>query len=155
MKVAIVEENQIVRLGMSHIVEGISCQIDLMSVSSLADCQSAYPDIKPDIVLKVVRRSEQVDHVVTKFVHPAQALFPGSFVILLSGDMRRSTIQRYFNGGVKGYLDKTADPAELQDCIEQVAKGGRYLNIEVIYKLLRGKGAEVKGGLKPRKSRSA
>lgn len=155
MKIAIVEENQIVRQGMSHIVQMIVVHADLVSVASLTDWQLAYPGVQPDIVLKVVRKSEQVDQVVTMFVHKIRALFPGVFVILLSGDMRKSTIQKYLANGVKGYLDKAADVNELQDCIEKVAKGDTYLNVEIIFNLLREKGGQGKGNLQSRKTTEA
>lgn len=152
MKIAIIEENQFVRQALSHVVQNITDQKNLLGAESLIQLMETYPKADPEIILKIVGQSESFEQVITQFVHKARILFPDSRIILFSGDLRRYTIHRYLVNGVKGYLDKTADVAELAACIKKVMRGGVYLNVDVIYKVLVENGnSQHRGGPKSRK----
>lgn len=52
-------------------------------------------------------------------------------VVVVSNQIREQDIQRAIAAGVSGYLRQDCEPADLVDCVRQVARGGRYLGAPV------------------------
>lgn len=65
---------------------------------------------------------------------------PEAAVLVLTMVMDESAVAEAFAAGARGYLLKSADPADVADALHRVARGGVVLGAEVVPRLLRTKG---------------
>src|SRR5262245_18224222 len=124
LRILLADDHALVRAGISSLLRGLE---GVTVVAECEDGQSAVNEVKvhdPDIVLMDVAMSGLNGIEATKLItkdHPSVG------VIILSMLANEEYVASALNAGAKGYLLKSATPAELEFALKTVTKGETYL----------------------------
>ena len=124
IKVAIVDDHSVVRIGIKYVLK---TEPRLAFVGEAAAGEEALPLIeraKPDVLLLDVRMPEMDGIEVLKRVlaqHPEQK------VVMLTTSLAEEDVYQSLKLGAKGYVVKDNAPAKIVEAILTVAEGGRYI----------------------------
>ncbi|MDH3283380.1 MAG: response regulator transcription factor [Acidobacteriota bacterium] len=126
IRILIVDDHDLVREGIRAILEKKS---ELEVVGECGDGQQAIRDtdrLKPDVVLMDLNLPGGIGG-----LEAAEAILgdhPGTKVIILTQHGDREYIKRAIRIGAQGYLLKSSVSAQLEEAIDAVVRGRRYLH---------------------------
>lgn len=124
IKVMIVDDHPLVRVGMATIVDR---QRDMQTVALAETVDEAITLFRariPDVVLMDFRLRADSGARATAAI---RAEFPHACVIMISSYEGDVCIQQALAAGARGYLFKSVVEEELVDAVREVAGGGEYL----------------------------
>ena len=152
-KVALVDDHQLVRAGLSALIESIADFKVVAAGEQPADIDFWVQEPGLDVLLLDISLRGESGLAVLQRV---QQSYPQLPVIMLSMHDSRDYVLRALREGASGYLLKDAAEVELELALRSVMAGNRYLSprvsSEVVNALLGGQGNEG-GGQSPLTSR--
>lgn len=128
VKVLVVDDHELVRLGMQRLLEN-SPMIELIHESGSAEValemavETDYDLILMDINLPGMSGLEAAEQLL--------ALAPKSRIIMITGRLEGSLIRQTLNAGVRGYLSKGSSADEMEKAMRTVMAGEQYLSPDV------------------------
>lgn len=133
IKVLIVDDHEMVRLGISSF---LNVQSDLTVVAEATDGQDGLTkalEIRPDVILMdlIMPNMNGVD--ATKAILKA---WPAARVIILTSFIDDELVYPAIEAGAASYILKTSTAEEIADAIRQTAKGQTVLEPEVTSKIM-------------------
>jgi len=132
MKVMIVDDHFVVRSGL---VASLELEDDIEIVAE-SESGEAAPDLykmaRPDVILMDLQLPGWNGIETTERLLELDA---AARVLVFSTFARDDEIQAALDGGAKGYLQKTADRAELIDALRRVSAGEHYLAPDIAARL--------------------
>ncbi len=124
LRVLVVEDHFIARLGISTLVDG---EPDMEVVGQAESGRlgvQLYRERAPDVVLMDLRLPELDGAAATAAICRED---PRARVLVLSHYEREEDVARALDAGARGYVKKETDGAALLDAIRRVARGERHL----------------------------
>lgn len=128
VKVLVVDDHELVRLGMQRLLED-SPMIELIHESSSGEValemavSTSYDLILMDMNLPGMSGLEAAEQLLT--------LAPRSRVIMVTGRLEGSLIRQILNAGVRGYISKGSSADEMEKAMRKVMEGEQYLSPDV------------------------
>ena len=143
IKVAIVDDHEVVRMGLITLLEG---QNDMVVVGEAGTVQGAIDmcrETKPDVVVLDVRMPDGSG---VEACRTIRSDLPSTQVIMLTSFSDDEALFSSIMAGAAGYLLKQTRSSSLLDAIRTVAKGGSLLDpavtMQVLERLRSGKTSE-------------
>ncbi len=124
LSVLLVDDHLIVRRGLASL---IGDEPDLSVVAEANGGEEAIAlaaQHRPDVIVLDLRLRDMSG------IEVAEAL-RGHRILMLSSYMQEEDVRRVFDAGIRGYLSKDKDSAELLKAIRAVGRGERYLPPEI------------------------
>ncbi|MDB4223736.1 response regulator transcription factor [Granulosicoccus sp.] len=128
IKVLVVDDHELVRVGMRRLLED-NPMIELIHESSSGEVAlemavlTNYDLILMDINLPGMTGLEAAEQLLT--------LAPKSRVIMVTGRLEGSLIRQILNAGVRGYVSKGSSADEMEKAMRKVMEGEQYLSPDV------------------------
>lgn len=128
VKVLVVDDHELVRLGMRRLLED-NPMIELIHESSSGEVAlemavaTSYDLILMDINLPGMTGLEAAEQLLT--------LAPKSRVIMVTGRLEGGLIRQILNAGVRGYISKGSGADEMEKAMRKVMEGEQYLSPDV------------------------
>jgi two-component system invasion response regulator UvrY len=128
VKVLVVDDHELVRLGMRRLLED-NPMIEFIHESSSGEIAlemalaTHYDLILMDINLPGMTGLEAAEQLLT--------LAPKSRVIMVTGRLEGSLIRQILNAGVRGYISKGSSANEMEKAMRKVMEGEQYLSPDV------------------------
>lgn len=147
IKIAIVDDHQILRAGLKVLLQCID-NIDIVIEASngkefIEQLEVTSPDLVIiDINMPVMNGAEAVKI--------ARKKFPDLKVIVLSMNREEHYFKTMNDLGVDGYIIKESDYEELEHAIETVLKGGKYFSQELLLSMVNNRPTHMKINLSDR-----
>ena len=128
----VVDDHALVRAGMRRLLEdhpAIAAIEEAGSGEEAVELARRHPFglILMDIALPGMSGLEAADRLL--------AVLPDVLVIMVTGRLEAAPIRRLLNGGVRGYVTKGSEAAEMEQAITRVLAGERYLSPDVARQL--------------------
>lgn len=132
--ILIVDDEPVVRLGISTIVQKLGFEI-LGEVDNAEDAMSLVESLQPRslVVLMDIQMPGTNGIDATKII---KGKFPHAKVIIISGHNDQDTFFAAFAAGADGFCDKHASQDELKQAIGTVVDGGQWLDPSLAGKVL-------------------
>lgn len=128
VKVILVDDHQLIRMGIKALLNSES-EIEVIGeVNSAKNVFQAIEEKKPDIVLMDISLDDGDGILLTKDISKK---YKDLKVIMLSMHVKEDFIQRSLKAGAAGYILKDSPKEELIKAIKEVARGGKYFASEV------------------------
>lgn len=134
IKVILVDDHQVIREGLKLLLSKPAANIQV--VADAASAQQLYtllPETQADIVLLDLDLPGIDGHSVISYL---QQHYPALKVLILTMMNQEQDVARAMAGGADGYLCKTSTKEELQQALQIVASGNKYITPQVSLKLL-------------------
>ena len=131
--VLIADDHPVVRQGLATILDS---QPDIKVVAEAANGEEVYElynQIHPDVLLLDLRMPKKSGLQVTAELVSRRGLNPG-IVVMTSFDGEED-IRQVLSAGAKAFLVKGSEPEEIRDAVRSVARGDRYLPVNIGLKL--------------------
>lgn len=151
-RILVVEDQEIVRIGLTMIIEQWE---NFILVGDAADGRQAVelvPELKPDIVLMDIIMPDMDGIEATSLLRRRN---PEVKVVMLTSDKHSDTVFAALASGAQGYCLKDVSPARLQTGIECVRSGDLWIDAKVAEKIFRHFATEFKAGDSIRTSETA
>lgn len=132
IKVLIVDDHALVRMGIRHILE---TQADIQVVADAENGEQALILVKqhkPDIVLLDMKMPGIDGWEVTRRLHKS---YPKIKIIAVTGLSNDATPARILHLGARGYVTKDCGADEMTQAIRRVASGEKYLSAAIAQKM--------------------
>jgi two-component system, NarL family, invasion response regulator UvrY len=127
--VALVDDHTLFRKGMLELINGFGqYHVTLEAENGKMLIRQLCAEIIPDIVVLDVCMPEMDGFETAVWL---RRNYPTVKVLAFSLNNEEQIVRQMITSGVKGYLLKTSDPAEIQKALETLAAGGSYLKIAV------------------------
>ena len=129
IRVIIVDDHNLVRMGIKSILERFP---DLLVVASLDNGRSALQaakELMPDVILMDMSMPEMNGMDATQRIATDH---PKIGVVILSMHKDKRFVSQAFRAGAKGYMLKDCEPEALVKAIRTVAAGERYICPEIV-----------------------
>ncbi len=151
IRLMVVDDHEIVRVGMRHILDDYP---SIKIVAEAGDGETAIRlnrEVKPDVVLLDIGLPGLSGFEVTTRL---KQLDPGLGIIILTVHEAAPFPGKLLEAGASGYLTKGCPATELVQAIRTVAKGGRHIGSRVAQQMalamLQGEGTSPFDGLSAR-----
>ena len=132
--VALVDDHVLLRNGLANLIRSFGEYSVLFEAGNGNDfIQQLKPRVLPDIVLLDINMPEMDGYETALWI---RRHYPGIKTLALSMYDTDNSIIRMLKNGVKGYILKDADPAELKLALESVISKGFYYSELVTGKLI-------------------
>lgn len=131
--VLIADDHPVVRQGLATILDS---QPDIKVVAEAANGEEVYElynQIHPDVLLLDLRMPKKSGLQVTAELVSRRGLNPG-IVVMTSFDGEED-IRQALSAGAKAFLVKGSEAEEIRDAVRSVARGERYLPVNIGLKL--------------------
>lgn len=128
------DDHQVIREGLKLLLSKPAANIQV--VADAASAQQLYallPETEADIVLLDLDLPGIDGHSVISYL---QQHYPALKVLILTMMNQEQDVARAMAGGADGYLCKTSTKEELQQALQIVASGNKYITPQVSLKLL-------------------
>ena len=128
IKVAVVDDHDIVRLGIRYMLKsspGFSCVGEL---SGGAGAGKFVREVRPDVTLLDIKMPD-VDGITA--LRDILAVVPDARVLVLTTSDVEEDIYQALELGAKGYMLKDSPPQEILEAIREVAAGGSVISPQV------------------------
>lgn len=132
IKVMIVDDHDLVRTGLRHILS--QCN-DIEVVAEAASGEDALRDVrgcKPDVILLDISMPGLSGFEVCDRLNKN---YKQGKVIILTAHAKEPYPSRLLEAGASGYLTKSCAAEELQNAIRKVSKGNRYIGSDIAQQL--------------------
>ena len=124
LTVMLVDDHLIVRRGLASLI-GDEPDLTVVAEASSGEEAIALASVhRPDVIVLDLRLRDMSG------IDVAEAL-RGHRILMLSSFMQEEDVRRVFDAGIRGYLSKDKDSAELLKAIRAVGQGDRYLPPEI------------------------
>jgi len=141
IKVALVDDHQIVRDGIRSLLTGLP-DIEVIDEACDAKCiLNKLQSIKPDIIIVDISLPEISGIELTKII---TSEYPSIRVLVLSMYTNQEFIFNAIKAGAKGYLPKNITRDELLEGIREIYKGNEYFSKDVSSIILKSYLKQVK-----------
>ncbi|MHC1705826.1 MAG: response regulator [Tenuifilaceae bacterium] len=141
IKVALVDDHQIVRDGIRSLLSGLP-DIEVIDEACDAKCiLNKLQTIKPDIIIVDISLPEISGIELTKII---TSEYPSIRVLVLSMYTNQEFIFNAIKAGAKGYLPKNITRDELLEGIREIYKGNEYFSKDVSSIILKSYLKQVK-----------
>jgi DNA-binding NarL/FixJ family response regulator len=141
IKVALVDDHQIVRDGIHSLLSGIE---DIEVITEASDAKGILEKIKvfkPDVMIVDISLPEISGIELTKII---TSEYPSIKIVVLSMYTNQEFIFNAIKAGAKGYLPKNITRNELLDAIREVYNGNEYFSKDVSSIILKSYLKQVK-----------
>jgi len=132
IKVMIVDDHDLVRTGLQHILQQSS---DIETIAEAASGEQALRDIRtspPDVMLLDVNMPGLSGFEVCDRLSKHHKAIK---VIILTAHVKEPYPSRLLEAGASGYLTKSCAAEELHEAIRKVHSGQRYVGVEIAQQL--------------------
>ena len=127
-KVILVDDHQLIRMGITAL---LSAEKDIQIIGEVSSAKDVMDNVaakSPDVILMDISLDDGDGILLTKEICKKDK---GIKVIMLSMHVKEDFIQRSLKAGASGYILKDSPKEELIKAIKEVARGGRYFASEV------------------------
>jgi two-component system invasion response regulator UvrY len=132
IQILIVDDQELVRTGLRHILEKHPDIGSIAEVSTGEDAIQQCRDSMPDCVLLDVSLPGLSAFEVTSRLHRAN---PKAGIVILAVHAKSPYPTRLMDAGARGYLTKDCDSGELLKAVHAAARGERYIGVEAAKQL--------------------
>jgi DNA-binding NarL/FixJ family response regulator len=133
MRVLVVDDHPIIRLGVIHLILRAWPDADIQEAETVAQAKSNVALCLPDVItLDLQMPDSQGTESLVQMLRAAS----GVPVLVLSHNSETTHAQRVMQLGAAGYLSKDRTAGELVTAIERILQGGRYVTPEMTHRLL-------------------
>jgi two-component system invasion response regulator UvrY len=132
INILIVDEQELVRTGLRHILERCPEVNEIQEVSSGEKAIAVCKGVIPDIVLIDISLPGMSAFEITRRIRRMNAHIG---IIVIAVHAKAPYPNRLLDAGASGYLTKDCDSSELIEAVKVVAGGGRYLGTEAAKQL--------------------
>jgi DNA-binding NarL/FixJ family response regulator len=132
IKVAIVDDHQLVREGLVSVLEGVSDIEVVGSYPAGQDLIDALPESRPDVVVMDMRLPDGLGSMWTEAV---KRLAPDVKVLVLTGFHSDDKLMLALDADADGFMYKESSKDELIQAVHDVARGDFYVSPEAARKL--------------------
>ncbi len=134
ISIAVVDDHHLFRSGLINLIHSFGPKFEITSESANGkEFISKLNDQKPDIVLMDLHMPVMDGFETSSYL---KANFPEIKVLVLTMMEEESTMIKMLKLGIKGFLSKDVEPAELKNALETIASKGFYYTDYVTGKLL-------------------
>jgi two-component system invasion response regulator UvrY len=138
--VLLIDEHAIVRAGLKYLLRDFFSSISTDEAANGAVAikkilKSPFDLVILDINLPNIDAFAFINRILTQV--------PGSKILLFSLVSDHSTLRRYIRSGVRGFVNKNSDEADIVAAIRTVLSGNRYLSREMMNLILDEKVSDV------------
>lgn len=133
IRVAIVEQKEVIREGLAMLIDGTE---GYRCVGSFCDCETMLPKIeriKPDVLLMDIRLSG-ISGIAG--VKKAKEKLPALNILILTVYEESELIYDAFCAGASGYLIKKTPPTRLLEAIREAHEGGSPMSANIARKVV-------------------
>jgi len=127
IKILLVDDHAIVRMGLAKIIEFDKELSVVMQAGSAEEAISQLLNTKVDVILLDISLPGRSGLDIIKDI---KSLQPKARVIILSMYKEKQFALRAFKAGASGYLTKEMAPDEIVNAIRKVHNGGKYISAE-------------------------
>ena len=150
IRLALVEDSELVRLGLTTLLGVHRKQIDIVAeAASVAEACKRLPQAHPQVVLLDMRLPDGTGLDVCRHL---RSVLPSTRVLFLTSNVDDELVAEAIRAGAAGYLLKEINGQELVRAIQTVAAGGQAIDASVtsrLLRLVRGDGALAPGSGEP------
>lgn len=133
-KVVLVEDHTLLRKGLANLIDGFKEYKVLFEVSNGKELMARIdPGNLPDLVLMDVNMPEMDGYSTTSWL---KRYYPDIKTLALSMYDTENAIIRMFKAGVRGYIMKYCDPADLKQAMDALIQKGYYYSELVTGRLI-------------------
>ncbi|SEJ86209.1 DNA-binding response regulator, NarL/FixJ family, contains REC and HTH domains [Dyadobacter sp. SG02] len=137
LNILIIDDQTMLRTGMRAMLETVSKHYYLYEASCV---ESALSILESNADIQVVISELKIgNRVVADIVETIKAVRTDVSILLYSGLAERLYALPVLRAGADGFIMKNAKIPELQNAIERIAAGGKYLNMELQASLIKNK----------------
>ncbi|HET7695632.1 MAG TPA: response regulator transcription factor [Vicinamibacterales bacterium] len=125
LRVLLADDHAVVRHGLKLLIDG---QPDLTVIAEAGDGAAAIRravELRPDVVVMDVSMPGMTGLVATRKLRQLQ---PNAAIVTLTRHTDEAYLQELLKAGVRGYVLKQSEPAELLQAIRAAAAGGTYID---------------------------
>ena len=125
MKMLIVDDHALFRAGLSHVLNELEENINILEASN---CESAFEQVtaNPDLDL-VLLDLNMPDKDGFTALDTFSKEYPAMPIVILSASIQRSNIQRALDAGAMGYIPKDTTSSVMLNALRLILSGGVYL----------------------------
>lgn len=128
MKVAIVDDHQLFRKSLAHLLNSFEDIEVVFQANNGREFLDKLNDFKIDLVLLDIQMPEMDGFQTCKVLRDK---FPEIYVLIISQLTTKESIHRVMELGAHGFFTKNSDPEQLQDAILSVKENGYYFGQEL------------------------
>jgi two-component system invasion response regulator UvrY len=132
INILIVDEQELVRTGLRHILERDPQVGSIHEVSTGERALSACRDFQPDVILLDLSLPGMSAFEIT---HRLRRVSDKTGIIILAVHAKSPYPNRLLDAGAQGYLTKDCESGELLKAVKAVASGERFIGIEAAKQL--------------------
>jgi two-component system invasion response regulator UvrY len=132
IQILIVDDQELVRTGLRHILESCASIGRIAEVSSGEEAVQLCREFRPDCILLDVSLPGLSAFEVTSKL---KRIRPESGIVILAVHAKSPYPTRLLDAGASGYLTKDCESGELLKAVQKVASGGRYIGVEAAKQL--------------------
>ena len=124
MKILIVDDHELIRRGLAHLLRSFSDTTEILEAESGEQAIVVAKSCSPDIILMDVSMPGLGGIEATRRIKRSISTIP---VIMLSGTVDLLSIDTALAAGASGYISKSIGGAELEEAIDRVVSGVGFL----------------------------
>jgi DNA-binding NarL/FixJ family response regulator len=124
MRLVLIEDHQALREGLELLLDREGCRV--VGTAGTADAgRRLVEDLSPDVALVDIRLGEDDGIALTRRLLDAD---PQRRIMLYTGSSDEELLFSGLDSGAQGYALKDGSPRELVEALDQVARGGSYVD---------------------------
>ena len=130
LTIALIDKFPILRKGLSLYLKGNYEGVTVLSSESADIFSRQYPDKDPDLIILGINQHPSSGE--TENIEAVKKWNVNGKVIVYDEKPDSGMISSYLKAGIDGYVSKQNPISELDDCIQIVLNGERYICLEVL-----------------------
>ncbi|MFK7996953.1 MAG: response regulator transcription factor [Granulosicoccus sp.] len=130
MNILAIDDHELFRTGLKHLLKGIENDIDFTSVGSVEEAESLRGQVAPDLILlDYFLNGVQGDEALLK----VRQAFPKAVVVVISSLDDSHLIKLAIEHGAAGFIPKSSSQTALINALRLILDGGVYLPRHAIF----------------------
>ncbi len=117
--VGIIEDNEALRNNIVSYLDASTGYFTAFSASGFDEIKNRKHDCKPDFILLDIHLQDKIG---IELIADIKKLFPGTSIIIMTGDQNEAFILKAFENGAKGYLYKPFAMADVITTMQSLVK---------------------------------